>query len=241
MKQYVRDYQRTADIPTGQYHFTGNSVANKQVVKYAFPDRQTPRLLLDIGFGVGDLGRVVKTDASTLHWTLDGIDGFRDNCCNLELFEKHYYRDIWHGLAQELPPEQLRTYDAICLFDVIEHLDAPTAKSLLHNLLESLGPDSRLVMSTPLWFWPQTPQNPDDLEEHLIAVPASSLLRMQPQMFTVDPRFLVGTFVFSRRSLDFLDHFQPTTDKSFGIEAGRADLSAMGQRADGVLYIVQAN
>jgi SAM-dependent methyltransferase len=239
MQQYISDYLLVQDIPPGDYHFTGNSIGNKQVAKYAFADRACPRTLLDIGFGVGDLGRIIKTDDGTQHWQMDGIDGFRDTCCNEGLFAKRYYRNIWHGLAQELPPEQLRAYDAICLFDVIEHLDVTGAQALLKSLLEALGPDSRLILSTPLWFWPQSRQNPDDLEEHLIGVPASSLLRLQPVMFTVDPRFLVGTFVFTRKSLVHVEQFQPTPDRSFNQEAGRAHLEALGYKADGVLYMVQ--
>jgi len=238
MKQYVRDYQLVVEIPEGDYHFTGNSVGNKQIVKHLFPDRAAPRALLDIGFGVGDLGRIVKEDDSTRHWSIDGCEGFLDACCNQALFDKRYYRNIWHGLAQELPATQLQAYDALCLFDVIEHLDADGARELLRNLLESLGPEGQLVLSTPLWFWPQAHQNPGDLEEHLIAIPASSLLRLQPLMFTVHSRFLVGTFVFSRRSLAYLDHFKPTTDQGFDLEAGRRDLESMGMRADDVVYLL---
>lgn len=238
MKQYVRDYQVIAEIPEDDYHFTGNSVGNKQIVQLLFPDRETPRSLLDIGFGLGNLGRLVKEDESTRHWSVDGIEGFRDACCNVKLFEKRYYRNIWHGLAQDLPADQLKAYDALCLFDVIEHLDADAALGLLRNLLESLGPEGQLVLSTPLWFWPQAHQNPGDLEEHLIAIPASSLLRLNPLMFTVHSRFLVGTFVFSRRSLPLLHHFKPTTDLGFDLEAGRRDLEAMGVQADDVVYVL---
>jgi SAM-dependent methyltransferase len=237
MKQFVSNYELLVDIPPGQYHFTGNSVGNKPVVKQVFSNNNLPRSVLDIGFGVGDLGRIIKTDSATHDWVVDGVDGFRDTCCNRGLFEKRYYRNIWHGLAQELPAAQLQAYDLICLFDVIEHLDGTSATALLHSLLESLGPNSRLVLSTPLWFWPQAHTNPGDLEEHVIAIPSSSLLRLQPLMFTVNSKFLVGTFVFSRRSLAQLTHFRPTVDKGFDLAAGLRDLEAMGQRADDVLYI----
>lgn len=239
MQQYISNYQLLNEIPPGDYHFTGNSAGNKAVIKYVFSGNEGMRTVLDIGFGVGDLGRIVKTDPATKHWQVDGIDGFHDTCCNLDLFEKRYYRNIWHGLAQELSPEQLKAYDVLCLFDVIEHLDAPGATALLCKLLESLGPDSRLVLSTPLWFWPQAQFNPGDLEEHLIAIPSSSLLRLQPHMFTVSSRCMVGTFVFSRRSLANLEHFKPTADRNFSLAAGIADLMAMGQKADDVLYFLQ--
>lgn len=237
MQQYVSEYSLVSAIPPGDYHFTGNSVGNKAVIKHAFTETGPARTVLDIGFGVGDLGRIIKSDSAIRHWQVDGIDGFRDTCCNLELFEKRFYRNIWHGLAQELPPAKLKTYDALCLFDVIEHLDAPGAAMLLRTLLESLGRDSRLLLSTPLWFWPQAHANPGDLEEHLIAIPSSSLLRLRPHMFTVSSRFMVGTFVFSKRSLAHLEHFRPTADRGFNLAAGMSDLAAMGQKADDVLYI----
>ena len=123
----------------------------KRIARHVFADTAAPRSLLDIGFGQGDLGRIVKTDADTRHWTVDGIDGFRDTCCNQALFDQHWYRHVWHGLAQDLPAAQLQAYDAICLFDVIEHLPVDAAKALLAHLLSSLGPDSRLLLSTPLW------------------------------------------------------------------------------------------
>jgi hypothetical protein len=236
MKQIVQDYQLIRPIAQGDYRFTGNSVGCKPIVAHLFGDRTAPRTLLDIGFGVGDLARIVKTGPDTSHWQVDGIDGFQDACCNEPLFDKRWYRNVWHGLAQELPAEQLRGYDAICLFDVIEHLDAPAAKALLTHLLNSLGDDCRLVISTPLWFWPQAHHHADDLEEHLIAVPAQSLFGLLPVMFHVHSEFLVGTFAFTRRSLPLVDRFVPTTDRSFGLEAGRANLQAIGHKADNVLY-----
>lgn len=239
MRQIVCDYELVAPVPPGNYHFTGNSIGFKPIVRHLFADNGGPRKLLDVGFGVGDLGRLVKTDAETRHWQVDGIDGFGDTCCNQPLFDKRYYRHVWHGLAQELPLSRLQSYDAICLFDVIEHLDAVGAKALLRRLLESLGPDSRLVLSTPLWFWPQAHTHDGDLEEHLIGIPSSSLLRLQPHSFLILNRYLIGTFVLSRRSLALLDRFQPTEDPAFDHEAGLRDLAAMGRSADDILYVVQ--
>lgn len=238
MRQIVESYALTAEIPPGDYQFTGNSVGCKPIVKHLFGDCSAPRSLLDIGFGVGDLARIVKTDADMAHWQIDGIDGFRDACCNEPLFARRWYRNVWHGLAQEMPADTLKQYDAICLFDVIEHLHAAQAKALLLHLLESLGEHSRLVISTPLWFWPQAHQNAEDLEEHLIAVPAQALLGLNPVMFHIHSRYLVGTFAFSRRSLPLIDRFVPTADRGFGLDAGRANLESLGRKADDVLYFV---
>ena len=147
LKQIVKNYQIISDIPPRDYRFAGNSHGQKQAPKYVYPDKAPTRTLLDIGFGLGELGRIVKTDNSTQHWHIDGIDGcFFDTCCNVDLFKKEYYRNIWHGLAQDIPV-QLNAYDMICLFDVIEHLDADNAKQLLKNLLGALGDDSFLILS----------------------------------------------------------------------------------------------
>ena len=72
MKQVVHEYQLTQPIAPGEYRFTGNSVGCKPIVAHLFGDTTVPRALLDIGFGVGDLGRIVKTHSATAHWHVDG-------------------------------------------------------------------------------------------------------------------------------------------------------------------------
>jgi 2-polyprenyl-3-methyl-5-hydroxy-6-metoxy-1,4-benzoquinol methylase len=237
IKPIVRNYQLVKELPPGNYNFTGNSVGLKEIVAHIFADPARDVSLLDIGFGLGELGRIVKTNPPTQHWQVDGIDGFWDSCCNAELFARGHYRNVWHGLAQDLPMQDLRAYDLICLFDVIEHLDAVMAKKLLADLLDSLGPTSKLVISTPLWFWPQAHQNAADLEEHLIGIPAQSLLALAPVMYHIHPKFLVGTFVLTRASIPLIDHFVPISDPNFNWSAGMAHLESLGQKADGVLYI----
>lgn len=240
MQQYVSNYEIVRAIPPRDYNFIGNSVGNKRVLPHIFEDPIRARTVLDIGFGVGDLGTILKSDPAIKHWEIDGIDGFQDACCNAPLFQRRIYRNVWHGLAQELPQAMLNSYDVICLFDVIEHLDIDNATRLLGALLEALGPQSRLVLSTPLWFWPQSQQHAGDLEEHLIAVPARCLVELAPLMFTVNSRFLVGTFVYGRQSLGRLGLFRPITDKTYGLESGRRELAALGLKADDVLYRVAA-
>ena len=238
LNEVVRDYCIVAPIPKNDQVYNGDSAATKEIVHHVFTDNSRPRTVLDIGFGIGELARVVKTHPATAHWQVDGIDGFERTCQNVPLFERGWYRNIWHGLAQHIPRDVLASYDLLCLFDVIEHLDAPTAKQLLKALLEALGPDSRLVVSTPLWFYPQHQNHAGDLEEHLIGVPARSLLALRPRMYLVTPAALVGNFVFGKESLHFIDQFQPTTDRSFGIREGLEHMAALGMKADNVLYKV---
>lgn len=235
----VQNYEIVAAIPPGNYNFAGNSVGLKEIVAHIPVEKTREIKILDIGFGIGDLGRIVKSNPATSHWHIDGIDGFLDACCNVELFQKRIYRNIWHGLAMDIPADVLRSYDLICLFDVIEHLDADLAKQLLTDLLGALGPDSRLILSTPLFFWPQSQQHQGDLEEHKIGVPAASLLGLSPLMYHIHPKFLVGTFVFSNQSIAHLAHFAPIADQRFDLDAGFRHLHSLGVQADGVLKFVQ--
>lgn len=235
----VVNYEMVVKIPPGDYHFTGNSVGLKEIVAHIPFDKQRDVSILDIGFGVGDLGRIIKTNASTQHWHIDGIDGFMDVCCNVELFDKKIYRNIWHGLALDIPSDILHKYDIICLFDVIEHLDIDPAKKLLADLFDALSPNGLLVLSTPLWFWPQSQQNMGDLEEHKIAIPASALLSLSPLMYHIHSKYLVGTFVFDKKSMAHLDKFIPITDQGFTLDKGMQHLQALGLKADNVLYFVQ--
>jgi len=232
----VSDYRIVAPIPANDQVYNGDSAATKEIVQHVFADNRVPRTVLDIGFGIGELARVLKTNPATTHWQIDGIDGFEKTCQNVALFERGWYRNIWHGLAQEIPQDVLASYDMLCLFDVIEHLDVPTAKLLLKSLLQSLGPNSRLLLSTPLWFYPQHQNHAGDLEEHLIGVPARSLMALQPRMYLVSPAALVGNFVFGKESLAYVDQFQPTTERSFGMRQGLEHMAALGMKADNVLY-----
>jgi len=175
MRQVVENYEIKIDIPVQYLRTHGDSASPKSMIFHAIENDINVKVL-DIGFGLGNLGELIKVREKTAHWTIDGIDGDISNCFNKELFEKKYYRNIWHGMAQELPSEIFRQYDIICLLDVIEHLDVQTAKWLLRSILSNMSDDALFFISTPLWFYPQDSVQADDLEDHLIGVPASSMM-----------------------------------------------------------------
>ncbi|KGS15929.1 MULTISPECIES: class I SAM-dependent methyltransferase [Pseudomonas syringae group] len=231
MKQYVENYQPTEGFPPATGYVEGDSVSPKAMIFHILKDPGAEVEVLDIGFGSGTLGALIKSNPDTAHWSVDGIDGWEANCQNSQLYENATYRNIWHGLAQELSSERLAQYRIICLLDVVEHLTADTARWLVRTLLSSLGPDSYLFISTPLWFYPQDAQQDGDLEEHLIGVPASSMMALCPHLYAVNQP-LIGGFVFSRRSLDFIEFFQPTADKSFSYEKGMTVAKAVGMKFD---------
>ena len=197
----------------------GDSMSPKDLVFHILENNLVPVDILDIGFGTGGLGRLLKSTNETAHWNVDGIDGWEANCLNSDLFEKNIYRNIWHGLAQELPSEVVSRYKIICLLDVIEHLNAETAKWLFRTLLTNMGDDSFLFISTPLWFYPQSQQQNGDFEEHLIGVPASSMMALIPTLYSIG-NGLIGGFVYGKKSLNYIDFFQPTSDKNFSYEMG---------------------
>lgn len=219
MKKIVENYSLLTDPKVFCAKPLGMSAAPKEVVFYIFKNLLDQKKVLDIGFGEGRLGRMIKSNPSTSHWIVDGVDGWEVNCYNSDLINSKFYRDIYFGLAQDLPSSLLKDYDLICLLDVIEHLDVDAAKWLLRTLLNSMGDNAFLFVSSPLWFMPQDSMDSGDLEEHFIGIPATSMMALMPVMYAVN-KPLVGGFVLNKTSLDYIDLFHPTSRKSFDYEKG---------------------
>jgi 2-polyprenyl-3-methyl-5-hydroxy-6-metoxy-1,4-benzoquinol methylase len=238
MFQTVKDYAATCPFLESTLQPEGGSAAPKGMIFHIVGDNAAPIQVMDIGFGTGTLGQMIKDNPTSRHWVVDGLDGFEPNCKNRDLIEKKIYRNIWHGLAQDFAPEQWGDYQIICLFDVIEHLDIVAAKSLLRTLLETMGQQALLLVSTPLWFYPQDSQQSGDLEEHQIGVPVTSMMALIPTMYAI-MHPLVGGFALNKNSLDYIEFFQPTTDRNFTIEKGLAIIKAVGmQYIPGTLFRV---
>ena len=53
------------------------------------------------------------------------------------------------------------------------------------------------------------------------------MMALQPIVYVLSSS-LVGNFVYSKKSLDFVDFFQPTTNKNFSMELGVQILRAVG-------------
>lgn len=82
-----------------------------------------------------------------------------------------------------------------------------------------MGNDSLLFLSTPLWFYQDDYQQEGNLEEHLIGVPASSIMALIPKMNSISNP-LIGGFVYGKDSPNYIDFFEPTADKKFSYEMG---------------------
>jgi len=87
MRQIVENYELKINIPEQFKIAHGDSVSPKSMIFHAI-DNILPVKVLDVGFGLGNLGELIKTRKESLHWTIDGIDGDLSNCHNKSLFEK---------------------------------------------------------------------------------------------------------------------------------------------------------
>lgn len=236
IKKFVSNYSIIEELSCTELIAMGNSASPKEIIFHILDDNSKDVSVLDIGFGAGTLGQLIKSNPDSSHWQIDGIDGWEPNCKNIDLIKKNVYRNIWLGLAQDIPKDTFENYKIICLLDVIEHLDINTSKDLLKSLLTHMGDDAYLFISTPLWFYPQDNVQEGDLEEHLIGVPASSMMALIPRMYAINHP-LVGGFVLPKLSLDYIDFFQPTSNKSFSYEMGLKILTAMNlDYRPGVLF-----
>ena len=130
-------------------------------------------------------------------------------------------------MAQDLDPQQITQYKIICLLDVIEHLEVEPARALMRLLLSSMANDAYLFVSTPLWFYPQHQMQPGDLEEHKIAGSVATMMSLLPVMFSFNEP-LIGGFVYEKKSLEYVELFQPVTDKNFTREMGLNILRCIG-------------
>lgn len=235
-RQTVKDYELIAEVRQLSGKAAGMSASPRRLIFDIPVDKSSVISVLDIGFGSGGLGKMLKNSPETQHWKIDGVDGFGPNCYDSDLVNERVYRNIWHGFAQELPAPLLREYNIVCLLDVIEHLRADCARELMRYFLSNMGENSFLFVSTPLWFYPQDSQQPGDLEEHLIGVPATSMMGLLPLMYAVNPP-LVGGFVYQNSSLDYMDLFCPVTDRGFTYEKGMNVARAINcHTSPGVMY-----
>ena len=118
--------------------------------------RLKPRRVLEIGFGLGKWGFLLREALDFIDgrvaredWvvTIDGIDA-RDNGSPLPGW---VYDDVQIGDALELIDE-LEPYDLVVMGDVIEHFDKAEGLSLLRTLLAK---NRNVLLTTPYWFFEQ--------------------------------------------------------------------------------------
>jgi hypothetical protein len=130
--------------------------------------RLRPRSVLDVGIGFGKVGMLVREylecwygrySPSSWQITVEGIEifeGYRN-----PLWESLYDR-VHVGDARALVCG-LRSFDVAVCCDVIEHMDKRSGLELVNRLVDRCG---ALVLTTPIAFWPQGPENGNAHEVH---------------------------------------------------------------------------
>lgn len=229
MFQTVKNYEKQFEDCILNTLPRGESLSPKGLIFHILDDQTQSCNVLDIGFGSGSLGKLIKSHPDTQHWIVDGIDGWEANCKNIELIEQKIYRNITHGLVQDISLDTFKQYDILCLLDVIEHLDANTAKWLLRTILNNMSDSAKLFISTPLWFYPQHNIHSGDLEQHLIGIPAQSMMCLMPYSYAFGEQLVCG-FVLGKRSLEFIDFFEPYPYQSLTIDLGTQLARAVGMQ-----------
>lgn len=98
MKKIVDNYEVKIQVSQERQRSHGDSASPKGMIFHAVDNSQSVKVL-DIGFGLGTLGALIKLREESSHWIVDGVDGDMANCHNLELFEKKIFSQYlaWNG------------------------------------------------------------------------------------------------------------------------------------------------
>jgi len=118
-------------------------------------ERINPKTVLDIGFGRGKYGFLIKEYYPEIK--VDGLEVFKDYVkpMHKEIYDKVIVGDIF---ASEIPK-----YDLYLIVDVIEHWD----KEKAHTLLEKLTKMGKVLVSTPRSVGPQGAEYGNIWETHV--------------------------------------------------------------------------
>jgi hypothetical protein len=98
MQQVVSNYLPIVAIKNHKQVPMGTSSSPKGMIFHVLNDNSERTSVLDIGFGAGGLGELIKQTTATAHWEIDGIEGWEVNCHNQDLIDKNLYRkeiDTW--------------------------------------------------------------------------------------------------------------------------------------------------
>jgi SAM-dependent methyltransferase len=107
--------------------------------------------LLDVGCSFGWLAPLARSKGVAAYSGVDLVDGRSQ--------PPEEGVDFHVGSALDLP-FPARSFDAVCLFDVVEHLPRDTEMTALREAHRVLIPGGHLYLSTPHASWLHTPLDP---------------------------------------------------------------------------------
>jgi tRNA G46 methylase TrmB len=80
IQQQVSNYAVVNEFTPSYLQPNCDSVSPKEVNFHILDDNSQDVSILDIGFGAGNLWKMVKSNPVTSHWHIDGVDGWEPNC-----------------------------------------------------------------------------------------------------------------------------------------------------------------
>ena len=85
LRQIVKDYEVIDPIIGSKLLPGGESASPKELIFHIMKDNAANVEVLDIGFGKGGLGDMLKANPATAHWSVDGVDGFEGSCQSVDV------------------------------------------------------------------------------------------------------------------------------------------------------------
>jgi hypothetical protein len=189
--------------------------------------RLKPRSILEIGVGFGKWGVIAREYLEAWQgrfrredWQLriEGIeifDGYRNPVWDAA------YDHVHIGDALSLAAT-LGHFDVALICDVIEHMDKPVGRELLHRLLDCCD---TVILTTPLAFWPQEEEYGNAHEKHISLWQPEDFHEFSGRLVELGATFAA---VLSRPGPD---HYQPRLQKRLDHVGVRLLLRALVRRA----------
>jgi 2-polyprenyl-3-methyl-5-hydroxy-6-metoxy-1,4-benzoquinol methylase len=113
------------------------------VLKYVVENIKKDALILDVGFGAGAYGKLLR---SFYYMNIDGLDIYGDHIKEMGLDK--IYDNIY---IENILDFDFEYYDLIIMGDVLEHVDLESAKKLLCSIVEG-DKCSQMVISVPYHY-----------------------------------------------------------------------------------------
>lgn len=117
-------------------------------------------IVLDVGVGAGIWSDLLLNSVSRI----DGVEIYEPYIARFDLRRKYRHLYIGDFLYLEIP---LGTYTVLILGDVLEHFTPEDAIRVWDKARTIVGPNGKVLVSTPIIEWPQGSVDGNDHEAHL--------------------------------------------------------------------------
>lgn len=118
-----------------------------------------PTAILDIGFGRGKYGFLVKEYYPEMK--IDGLEVFKDY---IKPHHKEIYGKIYNKNAFDLTDEEIKKYDLFLIIDAVEHWEIEAGRAFLDRLTQF---GAKVIVSTPRSVAPQGAEYGNEWERHV--------------------------------------------------------------------------